>query len=101
METNPLLREYQRHISLKSKYGIGIEQYNKMIKKQNYCCAICGIFEKRATHKRLCVDHEHITGHVRGLLCHKCNTALSVVEDTTFVANARNYLMETITREFI
>jgi hypothetical protein len=40
-----------------------------MRRAQNNRCAICG----RRSRKRLAVDHSHITGTVRGLLCNNCN----------------------------
>ena len=39
-------------------------------------CAICG-----ATDKRFHVDHDHTTGHVRGLLCGPCNQTLGLMQD--------------------
>jgi len=38
-------------------------------------CAVCG------SNKRLCIDHCHCTEKPRGLLCHKCNTALGLLDD--------------------
>ena len=46
------------------------EQYYAMLKAQNGACALCGRLPKR---RRLCNDHCHYTGRVRGLLCSKCN----------------------------
>ena len=59
---------------LKSRYGITLEQYNKMCKAQNYKCLIC---KKKKT---LVVDHCHKTKKVRGLLCGTCNRRLGVIE---------------------
>lgn len=46
-----------------------VDQYNVMLKAQDYRCAICRQFPT----KRLVVDHNHKTGKVRGLLCNFCN----------------------------
>lgn len=52
-------------------------------------CEICGFTE------RLCVDHDHATGAVRGVLCNYCNTGLYLVErDITWGALAVAYLVE-------
>jgi 23S rRNA G2445 N2-methylase RlmL len=65
---------------LKHAYKISIEEYEKKLKEQNYCCAICN--KHRDEFKRnLSVDHNHKTGAVRGLLCVICNTNVGVVED--------------------
>lgn len=60
--------ESKRNKYLMSKYGITEGQYNEMVKKQNYRCAICR--RHRNTFKNsLAVDHDHKTGKIRGLLC--------------------------------
>ena len=57
---------------LRLKYGITEEQYDELLAKQAYCCAIC---DRRAIDfkTRLAVDHDHATGEIRGLLCAYCN----------------------------
>jgi hypothetical protein len=64
---------------LQKKYGITLEEYNHILKEQNYGCAICG---KNKTNKRsLAVDHCHRTKQIRGLLCELCNTLLGKLGD--------------------
>jgi hypothetical protein len=73
-----------RRYDYKTNYGITIEQYESMLVEQNNVCAICLRAEtatNRGKVKRLAVDHCHITGKVRGLLCHNCNTTLGKYED--------------------
>lgn len=53
------------------KYGMLPEDYDFMLTEQKGRCAIC--LEKSDI---LCVDHNHITGQVRELLCVSCNTAI-------------------------
>lgn len=60
---------------LKYYYNISLEDYNKLLKDQNYKCAIC---EKE---KDLHIDHCHKTGKIRGLLCSICNRALGIFGD--------------------
>jgi Recombination endonuclease VII len=55
-------------------YGLTEETYNALLERQNGTCAICG---KKA---KLNIDHDHVTGQVRGLLCHGCNALLGKYE---------------------
>lgn len=66
----------KRRWSLKVKYNLTLEDYNKMYKQQNGCCQICGKHEEI-----LDVDHNHQTGEVRALLCRACNTLTGQVEN--------------------
>jgi hypothetical protein len=65
------------------KYGLSVEQYNEMVVNQKGLCKICETNESHRTSTRynLFVDHDHITGKVRGLLCHHCNVGLGHFED--------------------
>ena len=49
--------------------------YNEMFNEQNGCCAMCGRHQSELK-RRLDVDHNHISGKTRGLLCWKCNTGI-------------------------
>jgi len=80
--------EIQRRHWLKKKYGITIEQFDEILKSQNGVCAICKNGNDHLTKwgtktKRMTVDHNHKTGKVRGLLCHKCNAALGRFKEKT------------------
>lgn len=67
-----------RNWQYKNNYGITLEQYNKMFKKQKGVCYICG--NENQINKKLCVDHDHKTGRVRGLLCYGCNRSIGWAE---------------------
>lgn len=74
--------EYKRK-NLK-KYGISLEQYNDMLESQNYCCDICKQEESQVIKGKiasLSVDHDHLTGKIRGLLCNNCNNGLGRFKD--------------------
>ena len=71
----------QRHYQLRKKFGIGINDYNRMFEDQKGCCAICGDHQSESN-RALAVDHDHDTGYVRALLCMKCNTALGKFKDS-------------------
>src|SRR5712692_2234694 len=70
-------RDKKAERRLKSVYGISSTDYDAMLARQNGACAIC---EEKSVRK-LCVDHCHATGVVRGFLCHKCNNGLGCYDD--------------------
>jgi hypothetical protein len=60
---------------LQYRYGITLNDYNRMFAEQKGCCKICNIHASELK-VPLQVDHSHITGVVRGLLCGLCNSRL-------------------------
>ena len=77
---------YHRRRRLLSLYGISHEEYDEMLERQGGVCAICK--NKPGEGKLLCVDHCHVTGMVRGLLCHKCNSVLAFGNDDPDIMRA-------------
>ena len=75
---------------LKNRFGITLEEYQRLFDLQLGGCAICKQPEKD---QNLAVDHDHVTGRVRGLLCRKCNIALGMLkEDEDIIWNLLDYL---------
>lgn len=79
--------EYDKKNSLKRKgshikrnYGITLEEHNLMFNKQEGKCKICGRHQNEIKIP-FAVDHDHTTGRIRGLLCHKCNQGLGYFND--------------------
>jgi hypothetical protein len=66
---------------LKHKFGLTLERYEELRAKQKNRCAICRKTEPGGNCKRWCVDHDHRTGEIRGLLCLQCNTGIGVLGD--------------------
>jgi hypothetical protein len=83
-ENNPPTQERQRNARIKYLYGITNEDYEQMLIDQDGVCAVCATPPTEG--KRLSVDHDHDTGHVRGLLCYKCNTAAGLLGDDPALA---------------
>lgn len=65
----------------RSEYGISLDDYEKMLKKQGGRCAICRTDSPGGPHNTFGVDHCHRTGQVRGLLCNTCNIILGSLGD--------------------
>lgn len=87
---------YNRFVAIKHKFGLTKEQYLQLVEKQKGLCAICQRPEtatKNGKLKCLAVDHDHVTGQVRGLLCQDCNQGLGHFhDDETLLAEAAAYL---------
>ena len=62
----------------KCRYGLPHEQFRQMVLGQHNQCAICC----RDMGKKPCVDHCHITGKIRMLLCSRCNHGLGMFGDS-------------------
>ena len=74
-------------------YGITLSDYDDMFIKQNGTCAICHLPQTDSRKNRLCVDHDHTTGEVRGLLCSTCNVGIGLLkDDERLLSNAIKYL---------
>lgn len=90
-EDKQLNPDKYRNFRLKTKFGISLEQYNSLLEVQQGKCAICG--KHQSEFKRaLAVDHNHITGQIRGLLCDRCNIKLGILENEKFCTEATSYL---------
>lgn len=72
-------RKQKRDHNLYTRYRIRSEQYDELFKKQKGLCAICK--SKEIIRDILCVDHNHQTGKIRGLLCQTCNRAIGLLKD--------------------
>lgn len=71
--------ERTRATNWKVKYGITPEEFYAKLNEQNNCCAICHR-DMDEYGKIFCVDHNHDTGEIRGLLCDPCNYGLGFYE---------------------
>lgn len=91
-------KEKMRAIARKAQlaqYGITREDYEAMSNAQDHACKICGAEACMERSRVLCVDHDHATGAVRGLLCDRCNRALGGFRDSpALLAKATHYLNE-------
>lgn len=72
--------------NLRRNYGITIEQFDELLKEQGGKCACCRSEHGDSRRTSLHVDHCHITGDVRGLLCSECNLIIGRMRDSVGVA---------------
>lgn len=81
---------YQADLNLRRRYGISLETKISMLTNQDYRCLICST-EIDIYHS--CVDHNHITKEIRGILCDKCNRMLGLIErDGVRIETIKSYL---------
>ena len=90
-----------RNSRLIRKFGITLKDYYCLLEAQNGVCAICGRkdYRKGGVEVFLAVDHDHVSGKIRGLLCLRCNLDLALIENTTRVKELWWYLEITRQKE--
>lgn len=70
------------------RYGLVLEDYDRMLEAQGGRCAICGL-----SNRVLGIDHCHKTNKVRAILCINCNAALGGFMDSPqLLRSAADYL---------
>jgi hypothetical protein len=79
----------KRNCFLKLTYGITLDEYISMSLEQKGKCAIC----ERKVAPKLSVDHNHMTGKVRGLLCGPCNRFLGFINADKTIRLAKNVFL--------
>jgi hypothetical protein len=92
----PEVKERRKGYTRKTKYGITPEEYSTMHASQNGNCAIC---EKNF--ETLCVDHDHDTGRVRGLLCQSCNKFIGLAFEDISILNASIDYLKSFEKESV
>lgn len=80
-----------RDRKLTATYGLSSAEYDALLASQDGRCACCRAVASDG--KRPVVDHDHQTGAVRGIICHKCNRGIGLLGDSSNgVRNALRYL---------
>ena len=80
-----------RDYHLKRRYGITSADVDAMVEAQGGVCAVC---QERAPEH---VDHDHLTGQVRGVLCSCCNQGLGNFRDRAQLLRAAVEYLEATT----
>jgi hypothetical protein len=85
---------------LRRNYHIDLDDYLDIAEQQGFVCAIChkDNFQMSTNHSgALVVDHDHETGEVRGLLCHNCNRALGLFQESVENLESAKAYLERVT----
>jgi hypothetical protein len=86
-------RRKMRNSHLLRMFGITVEDFERMANAQGGVCAICRRPQRAKNKRNLCVDHDHTSGRVRGLLCSQCNKAIGLFgESPEVLSRAIDYL---------
>lgn len=80
-------REHQRRYYLRKKYDLSPSGYSAMLLAQGGACAVCGATDP-GIWQDFPVDHDHMTGSTRGLLCSSCNTGIGQFRDDPMLLRA-------------
>lgn len=71
------------------KYGITQEQYDTILASQNFVCGACHeaptfspVRKGASKYDNFVIDHDHVTGEIRGILCTNCNVAIGMLRDS-------------------
>jgi len=85
---------YTDRAKVHNKYKVSEEFIRDLMDEQGGCCSICGCsLVNPDSNKNYCIDHDHTTGIVRGLLCSSCNCGIGFLkDDINLLHNAIRYL---------
>lgn len=73
----------------KRRYGLEWDEFQALLERAENKCEVClKLFMPRDRRNAACVDHDHATGEVRGLLCHSCNRAMGLLKDDPAILRA-------------
>lgn len=73
------------------RYGLTVDELDAMLEAQGHKCASCE--DPLGDGARQGIDHDHITGRVRGILCCRCNLAIGLLlDDMARMIGLLNYM---------
>lgn len=91
-ETTMLSKKRQH---LRKRYGLTLEDYDKILKQQDNKCEICSQEFGTESRNKVNIDHCHKTNQVRGFLCNTCNVGLgSAKDDIRILEKMKRYLIK-------
>jgi hypothetical protein len=91
------IREGNRNSKLKKKYRITAADFDIMLSQQGGRCAICGTDQPGGRYGVFYVDHDHVSGRIRGLLCNNCNSGIGYMQDNPDLLRAASRYIAGIT----
>ncbi len=90
-----MANNFKRSVSDRKRAKVSREEREQLLLKVNHCCEICGTDTSNndcpvtgTERKTLCIDHDHETGELRGVLCRACNSGLGHFKDSPALLQA-------------
>ena len=83
-------KEKRKKVHHRYTYGMSEEQYEALFSKQNGKCGVCEQDIEKYGRKTY-IDHCHVSGNVRGLLCPGCNTGVGYLDKIGWLEKAQTY----------
>lgn len=99
-------RHRRRHLNMSYCRRMGLQfteaDFQAMWISQDHKCAICGQRPTPFNKKRFPIDHDHATGQIRAIVCHKCNLLVGILEkDPGLVQKAQAYIRHHARKESV
>lgn len=87
----------RRAVHLRHRYKLEMAEHDALLAAQDGKCAVCKQPPSKANSRahwgeKLCVDHDHVTGKIRGLLCNDCNLMVGYGKTPDALFRAAFYL---------
>lgn len=83
-------RDHIRDLFLRKRFGITSDQFDRMLRRQK---GVCGLCKGPPGARQFAVDHDHVSGSVRGLLCRGCNVGIgNLKDDPKLLEKAAGYI---------
>lgn len=88
-------REAIRNYNLQYKFGVTLDEYESILASQGNVCGICGCDADPIVGRAMPLDHDHVTGAPRGVLCSSCNRGIGLLgDDPDRLVAAAAYLLQ-------
>ena len=95
MNNKRKIDDWSQKYNMQYNHRLSWEEFEELVDEQEGKCAICNVELILGGHKNesTCVDHDHKTGAIRGILCRLCNRGIGLLkDDINILREAANYI---------
>lgn len=76
------------------RYGLTEQDWDRLLAQQRGKCAVCRTAQPGLRRESWNIDHDHVTGQTRGLLCGRCNLGIGQLGDDPELLRAALHYVE-------